>query len=133
MSLVVDASVVVKWVVGESGSDRASALRDESDLIAPSQLVSEVGNALWKAVRRRDVAASDAIPALRSVLRAFDALVPNEQLHERALALAIELDHPIYDCFYLALAERERAPLISADKRLIAAAKKAKGIEVRAL
>jgi predicted nucleic acid-binding protein len=54
-------------------------------------------------------------------------------LHARALKIAIALKHPIYDCFYLALAERERAPLISADKKLIAAAKRAKGIEVRAL
>jgi predicted nucleic acid-binding protein len=133
VSLVVDASVVFKWVVGEAGSDRAIALRDEGDLIAPSQLVSEVGNALWKAVRRREVAASDAIPALCSVLRAFDGLVPNEQLHERALALAVELNHPIYDCFYLALAERERVALVSADERLLRVAKRVKGIEGRAL
>jgi predicted nucleic acid-binding protein len=95
--------------------------------------VSEIGNALWKAVRRREVAGSDAIPAYRLVLRAFNMLVPNDLLHERALALAIELNHPISDCFYLALAERERATLISADGRLLRVAKKAKGIEVRAL
>jgi predicted nucleic acid-binding protein len=45
----------------------------------------------------------------------------------------MELDHPVYDCFYLALAERERAPLISADKRLLAAAQRSKAIEVRPL
>jgi len=49
------------------------------------------------------------------------------------MALAIKLKHPIYDCFYLALAKREHAPLVSVDKRLIAAAKKVKGIEARAL
>jgi predicted nucleic acid-binding protein len=133
VSLVVDASVAFKWVVGEPGSERAIALRNESSLIAPAQLISEVGNALWKAVRRREVAASDAVPALRSILRVFDGLVPNEQLHERALKLAVDLNHPIYGCFYLALAERERAALVSADERLLRAAKKVKGIEVRAL
>jgi predicted nucleic acid-binding protein len=55
------------------------------------------------------------------------------ELAARATEIAIALKHPIYDCFYLALAERERAPLISADKRLVAVAKKAKGVEVRAL
>jgi predicted nucleic acid-binding protein len=38
--------------------------------------------------------------------------------------------HPIYDCFYVALAEREHCPLITADKGLIAAAKAIKGVEL---
>jgi predicted nucleic acid-binding protein len=48
------------------------------------------------------------------------------------MALAIRLKHPIYDCFYLALAERERCALVTADARLIAA-KGLKNVEVRAL
>jgi predicted nucleic acid-binding protein len=133
VTLVVDASVVAKWVLDEDGSDRAHTLRNESSLIAPSQLVSEVGNALWKAVRRGDVASGDAIAVIRAVFRPFDVLIPNQELLLRALELAVALDHPIYDCFYLALAERERAPLVSADKKLVAAARRAKGIEIRAL
>jgi predicted nucleic acid-binding protein len=38
---------------------------------------------------------------------------------DRALAIAIELRHPVYDCFYLALAERNTSPLVTADERLI--------------
>lgn len=34
-----------------------------------------------------------------------------------ALALAQELDHPVYDCLYLALVEREKRPLVTADRR----------------
>ena len=63
----------------------------------------------------------------------FTALVPMAELAASATEIAIKLKHPIIDCFYLALAERECAPLITADKRLIAAAKRAKGIEARAL
>jgi predicted nucleic acid-binding protein len=63
----------------------------------------------------------------------FSKLVPIHDLASVAAAMAIDLRHPIYDCFYLALAERERAPLISTDKRLLAAARLMKGIEVRAL
>ncbi len=132
MTLVVDASVVAKWVLREDGSDRANALRGESGLIAPSLLASEVGNAFWKAVRRGDIARDDAIAALRSVLGPLDDLIPNETLHARAVEIAIDLRHPIYDCFYLALAEREDASLVTADARLIATAKKAK-VKVRPL
>ncbi|WP_254987446.1 hypothetical protein [Cyanobium sp. ATX 6E8] len=35
-----------------------------------------------------------------------------------AQALAFHLDHPFYDCLYLALARREAAVLVTADQRL---------------
>jgi predicted nucleic acid-binding protein len=60
-------------------------------------------------------------------------LIPDEELRVRAFTLAFDLKHPIYDCFYLALAERERCPLITADSRLIAAAKAVKGVKLRLL
>lgn len=133
MTLVVDASVVTKWVLDEDGSDRANALRNEDDLIAPSLVASEVGNALWKAVGRGDIVRADALAVLRSVLRPFSRLVPNEELNVRALEFAIDLDHPIYDCFYLALAERESVTLVSADAALVTKAKKLTRVKVRAL
>ncbi len=133
MTVVVDASVAALWVLPQEGSDRATALKTEPRLIAPTLVASEIGSALWKAVRRGDATRDDALAALQRSLLPFHELVPDTDLRGRALELAIELDHPIYDCFYLALAERERCPLITADARLIAAAKKMKGIEVRKL
>jgi predicted nucleic acid-binding protein len=133
VTIVVDASVAAQWVLQQEGSARAAALRAESGLIAPSLIASEIGSAIWKAVRRSNISRADARVAIEVALRPFERLVPDEELRMRALDLAIELEHPIYDCFYLALAKRERAPLISADRRLLAAAKRAKGIEVRAL
>jgi predicted nucleic acid-binding protein len=133
VTLVVDASVAALWVLEREGTARASALRTEGGLIAPSLIAAEIGSAIWKAVRRGAVSRADALVAIEAALLPFEALIPIEQLRVRALALALELDHPIYDCFYLALAERQRAPVISADKRLMAAGKRVKGIEVRAL
>jgi predicted nucleic acid-binding protein len=133
LTLVIDASVAVKWVLIEPGSPRALALRNEGGLIAPSLIAAEVGNALWKAVRRDGFARQDALDAIRTIMLAFDALIPLEELHERALELSLELDHPIYDCFYLALAERERAPLVCVDSSLKAKARKLKQVEIRAL
>ncbi|MEJ2436116.1 MAG: type II toxin-antitoxin system VapC family toxin [Pseudolabrys sp.] len=133
MTLVVDASVAAQWVLEQDASARAAALRNEDRLIAPSLVAAEIASAVWKAVRRGDVTPADALVAIDVALLPFDALIPTEELRGRALALAIELDHPVYDCFYLALAEREACALISADARLIAAAKQMKGIAVRAL
>jgi predicted nucleic acid-binding protein len=133
VTLVVDASVVAKWVLVEPGAEQANALRDESSLIAPSLVAAEVGNAFYKAALRGDITRADAIAAIRSVLRPFDRLIPNEDLRERAMELSLDLKHPIYGCFYLALAERERCALVSADSRLLAAARRVKRIEARKL
>jgi predicted nucleic acid-binding protein len=134
MSLVVDASVAVKWVLPEAASERAAAIRQGSgDLIAPSLVYAEIGSAIWSAVLRGDVAATEARRVLSAAVTHYRRITPLAELAESALLLAMHLRHPIYDCFYLALAERERCPLITADARLIAAGKRTKGIELRAL
>jgi predicted nucleic acid-binding protein len=131
MTLVVDASVATKWVVPEHGSAAAAALREaDADLIAPALIIAEIGNALWKKALRGEIERREAPQALELALFHFREIMPLEDLAGTAVNLAIELRHPIYDCFYLALAERENAPLATADEAMIAAARKAK-IKVR--
>lgn len=60
----------------------------------------------------------------------FGSLVPTDGLRRRAVAIAIELDHPIYDCFYLALAERDHARLGSDGGWLIEKAKALRAVTV---
>ncbi len=130
MSLVIDASVAAKWILPQEHSPNANALRNEQDLIAPSLIAAEIGSAIWKAVRRGTVLHAEAAASLSAALLPFGALVAEETLCVRALALALQLRHPIYDCFYLALAERENAPVATSDEGMIAAARDAK-IKVR--
>ena len=47
-----------------------------------------------------------------------DQIEPDRHLQVEALALACHLNHPVYDCLYLALARREAAFLLTADQRL---------------
>lgn len=133
MTLVVDASVATLWVLDQDGSDRAAALRAADAMIAPSLVAAEIGSALWKAVRRGDLDISDAKAALEAALLSYEALFPLEDMRARALEFAVQLDHPIYDCFYLALAEREQAALVTKDERLLRASKLLRNVEVRAL
>ena len=127
MTLIVDASVAVKWVLPEADSDKAVALRaSDVDIIAPSLVIAELGNAIWKSATRGDMTAANAQHALRIAVAHYHRLLPIEDLMTAALAFATALRHPIYDSFYLALAEREAATLITADERLLAAAKKTK-------
>jgi predicted nucleic acid-binding protein len=131
--IVVDASVAVKWVLPEPDSGLAVALRETGALIAPSLVIAEIGNALWKSVLRGDVDKSDAYAALHTAVAHFERIVSIDQLAARALELAVDLRHPIYDCLYLALAERERVPIVSADAKLLSAAKRLQKIEAKPL
>jgi predicted nucleic acid-binding protein len=116
---VVDASVAIKWLVDEPGSDAALALRG-AELAAPGLLRIEAGNVL------RTLAARGAISiAVARELFAFLQTAPvvivdhDDHLEGRALALALEIGHPIYDCVYLALAERMSRTLVTADARFL--------------
>lgn len=134
MTLVVDASVAAKWVLPEPLAEAARALQTAGEpIIAPDLVYAEIGNAVWKRAIAGELSSEMAVGALRTATGLFNTLVPMSELALRATEIAIALKHPIYDCFYLALAERERAPLISADKRLLAIAKKVKGVEVQTL
>ena len=121
MTIVVDASVAVKWVIPEVLSDQAESLRGQADrLLAPDLLFPEAANALWKKLIRREITTREAAQALDLVMASGLDVRPSGPLLGRALAMARRLRHPVYDCVYLALAQSESATLITADRRLLA-------------
>lgn len=121
--LVVDASVLVPILVHEPGSALARALAHaEPDLVAPELLLAEALNALWKKQRLGQIDDAARVEAVDLIGPPLVTLVPIPPLAVRASALARELDHPVYDCLYLALAEREAVPLVTDDRRLRALA-----------
>lgn len=116
---VVDASVALKWFKDEPGSAEALALLAAEPLVAPELILAEVLNAAWKACRlgAMDEGQTDRVAA---ELPAFlTRLVPLAALAPSAVRLARRLDHPVYDCFYLALAEHENTAMVTADGRLV--------------
>lgn len=121
---VVDASVGVKWILPEPGSDRACALLAEvaaghAHLLAPDLYAAEVANVLWqRASLRAELTEEEAREALRALLVSLPELVPSEALLPQALALALAFRRPVYDCLYAALAVREGCTLVTADRRL---------------
>jgi predicted nucleic acid-binding protein len=90
-------------------------------LAAPALIHAEVGNALWKRVRKNELLddgeLEDRLADLARYIRTIDEI----PLMNRALRLAIDLRHPIYDCVYLALAEASASQLLTADRRFIRA------------
>ena len=118
-TLVIDASIAIKWVVEEDGTDLALALRQKARLMAPDLMVAECANILWKKAQRKELSNDEALIAARLLQSAEIELVPSRALMESATRLAIELDHPAYDCLYLALAVENGCRFVTADERLV--------------
>jgi predicted nucleic acid-binding protein len=118
VKLTVDASIAVKWFVAEPLCDEArTVLARRIQRQAPNLLIVEWANTIWKKARRGELA--DPQPYREELANLPDVvtLYPDRALVERATQVAFEIDHPIYDCLYLACAEATVSDLIIADKR----------------
>jgi predicted nucleic acid-binding protein len=117
--LVVDASVAVKWVVAEAGTQEAVRLLRAAPLVAPDLLIAECANILWKKVQRRELVSDEALMAARLLERADIEIFPTRHLLEAATKIAIDLGHPAYDCIYLGLAIANDWRFVTADERFL--------------
>lgn len=127
--LVIDASVAIKWVVTEEGSPEAVSLLSGTPLCAPDLMMAECANILWKKVARGELTAQVATLAARALEHAAVELHPMRALIEPATQLAIDLDHPAYDCIYLALAQANDWRFVTADKRLLDKVRRSSGMD----
>jgi len=116
-SAVIDASIAIKWVIHEQGSDEANAIRRAGNLAAPDLLLVECANVLWKWQRRGGLNKKECALALDLLSSTNIELVPTRMVVDKALRLASQLDHPVYDCLYLALALETSRPLVTAYRR----------------
>ncbi len=122
MKYVLDASIGVKWVMNEVDSAQARRVRDHfrnqrHELIAPDSFPLEAAHALTKVARRGIV--TDATQLWVDLMMDSPGLFPSVPLMIRALSIAAQARIGVYDCLYVALAERENCELVTADARLV--------------
>lgn len=135
--VVVDASVALKWVVTEAGSDEASALLTNMadgavSLVAPEHLIGEVANGLRKRVAQGVLVADDALAALDAVAALELDLISGTDRWLRSLRAALDWGVTTYDALYVLLALDLDAELVTADVRLADSARR-KSLPVRHL
>ncbi len=120
MILVVDSSVAVKWFLTEPDHALAVAVSKTAERIyAPELLIAEVTNVAWKEAIRKKISGEQAHAIAAQIAQAPVTFVPIAQLHKRAIEIALEINHPIYDCLYLACAEAFGVRLITADQKIL--------------
>ncbi len=116
---------MAKWVLsGEPNEDKAAKLKEDhlsgiSQLSAPSFMIQEVANSLWKAIKRKRITQEYAREALQML---NDLKIELENANwlrtSEALTIACNLDLTVYDAAYLFLAKETEACLITADNKL---------------
>lgn len=118
-SLVIDASVAIKWFVPEVHSIAASQIFSmNTQLLVPDLIFAEVGSILWKKVRLKELMPDDAAEILNDFKRLPFDTYENEHLIHTAWFIAIKHQCTVYDSLYVALANSEKAVFVTADRRL---------------
>lgn len=120
MTVVIDASAAI----AVAQRHLSSPALEKSWVVVPDIFVSEISNAVWKMHRFGGLLRGHADTLLERAMRIPDETVPAVSLYREAFSSAVAEKHPVYDLFYLVLASRERAAILTLDKELGKLAKK---------
>jgi len=124
MKYVLDSSVAFKWVMQEADTAKAQQLRDDfrtaiHELLAPDIFPFEIAHALTRAERQRRLKVGQAVVDWAAVLTTPPVFIPAFPLLPRAIQISSSARIGVYDCLYVALAEREGCEFVTADMRLV--------------
>ena len=125
MRYVLDSSVALKWFLSEADSPKAEQLREDArnavhELLAPDFFPVEMTHAVTRAERQGRITPAEGAAFVADLLADLPALHPGLPLVARAYAISSATRQGVYDCVYVALAEREGCELVTADTKLIA-------------
>jgi predicted nucleic acid-binding protein len=122
MNYILDSNVALKWVLAEPDSPNARQLRADfqnaiHDLLAPDVFQVEIAHALTRAERQGRIATSHAAILWADVLSTSPQMEPSGPLLPRAIETSSAARVGVYDCLYIALAERNGCELVTGDDK----------------
>jgi len=123
MNLVVDTSVIIAVITNEEHKKQLIKLSKGADLIAPSSLHWEIGNAFSAMLKRKRISLKQAITAL-AVYQKIPIRFSEVEL-DTALELSSRLNVYAYDAYFIGCALKHKSPLTTLDSGLLDAAKRA--------
>ena len=124
MILVLDASAAVRICLDVRGRKLAPAVQEAEIVLAPSLFVAEVVNTFWKYCNAGQLSRPEGERGVGAALGLVDEFAPMEAFSMEALDAALLMKRPAYDMFYLVLARRNSATLLSADRTLLEGARR---------
>ncbi len=128
MNLIVDTSIIIAVITNEKHKKQLIKATKGMDLIAPSSLHWEIGNAFSAMFERERITIKQAIAALEAYHQ-----IPI-RFSDIELGIALELAHNLgiyaYDAYVIGCALKHNTALLSLDKGLLKSAMKA-GVKIK--
>ena len=120
MNLVLDASAAVRIAMGQPDAAHLARLVQAAGSVrAPELFVAEVTNTFWKISRHGGVSQERCASGLALACSLPDELDAMSELRGEVFELACRTGKPAYDLFYLVLARRHAATLLTLDRGLL--------------
>jgi predicted nucleic acid-binding protein len=117
--VVLDASAAIAVALHRGPVARLEGMLEQADVVlAPELFIPEVVNTVWKYHQFERLSLDACDRALEAAVGLVDVLVSSKETYAEAFLLARATGRPAYDMFYLALARREDAILLTSDARL---------------
>jgi predicted nucleic acid-binding protein len=119
VTVVLDASAAVRVVLNPGQVPAYTGILAAAEtVLAPELIVAELANTFWKYFRAGSLSRADCEQGLRGTLALVDEFAALASLCVEAFDLALLTQKPAYDVFYLVLARRNGALLVTADESL---------------
>jgi predicted nucleic acid-binding protein len=132
--VVLDSSFIAAIFFPEDEvSERAEDFASKNDLITLDLAIAEVGNVAWKRAVIFKEDKDTTLAALQDCRDFIDdscTLVRSFDLIEEAYEISVEDKIAFYDSLFLATAEKEKAPLLTLNKKLHEKAKAKRNVRV---
>ena len=119
MTVVLDTCAAFEIAFkGQNFQKYSEILEQAEKVIAPTLYDAEVTNVLWKYAKAGYIDEQNAQLTMALLLKLIDSYSDTSELAVEALHESIRLNHPVYDLYYMILARRNGAILLTVDEKL---------------
>jgi len=119
MIVVLDASAAIEIALSNQYAELFSKTIVDSDLVmAPDTFSSEITNVFWKYANFSKIPVQKCEMAIDTCIDLIDDFVQTKLLCREVFLESLRTRHSSYDIFYLAIARRNNAILLTRDQKL---------------
>jgi predicted nucleic acid-binding protein len=121
VTIIPDASVIVPLLLNEVNSELCQkTIQQSPDRIHLDFTLIEVSNALRSGVARARISHERSLAAYEELQAICDSPIRASNYLEPAFALALKINHSVYDCLYAIAARENDATLVTCDAKFAA-------------
>lgn len=114
--IVIDASCILAFLLNQEGCEEVKEKVADSELVAPTCISFEIGNAISKLIKRNLISIVDGIAVYHEYakipIRMIEPDIPS------SIILAGQSSTYSYDGFYISLANQFALPLFTFDEKM---------------